>query len=93
LRGYTPGQFRDRASWAVQGEWRRTVRGRLGVVAFAGLGGVSPKISSIGESTLLPGGGAGLRFLVAPDYRINLRLDAAVGRDSHAVYVSIGEAF
>jgi hypothetical protein len=93
LRGYTPGQFRDRASWAVQGEWRRTVRGRLGVVAFAGLGGVAPKLSSIGDSTLLPGGGAGLRFLVAPDYRINLRLDAAVGRDSHAVYVSIGEAF
>jgi hypothetical protein len=35
----------------------------------------------------------GLRYEVARDYGINLRLDVAVGRDSRAVYVSLGEAF
>ena len=93
LRGYPNGQFRDRASWAVQTEWRRRLGGRWGVVAFAGLGGVAPDLGSIGDSTLLPAAGGGVRFEVSSEYRVNVRIDAAVGRDSRAVYVSLGEAF
>ena len=93
LRGYATGQFRDRASWAVQTEWRRRLGGRFGVVAFAGIGGIAPKFSSIGASTLLPAVGGGVRYEVSRDYRVNLRLDGAVGRDSQTIHVSIGEAF
>jgi hypothetical protein len=93
LRGYPNGQFRDRASWAVQTEWRRRVSGRWGVVAFAGLGGVAPSLGDIGNSTLLPAAGGGVRFEVSSEYRVNVRLDGAVGRDSRALYVSLGEAF
>jgi len=93
LRGYPSGQFRDRASWAVQGEWRRRVGGKFGVVAFAGIGGVAPDLGSLGDSTLLPAAGAGIRYELSREYGVNLRLDGAVGRNSQAIYVSIGEAF
>ena len=93
LRGYASGQYRDRASWAVQTEWRRHLSGRFGVVAFAGIGGVAPGLGSIGHSTLLPSAGGGIRFEVSPEYRVNIRLDAAVGRDSSAIHLSLGEAF
>jgi hypothetical protein len=93
LRGYANGQFRDRASWAVQTEWRRRLGGRFGVVAFAGIGGVAPGLGNVGQSTLLPAAGGGVRYEVSADYRINIRLDAAVGRDSRAIHLSLGEAF
>jgi hypothetical protein len=93
LRGYANGQYRDRASWAVQTEWRRHLGGRFGMVAFAGIGGVAPAIVSIGNSTLLPAAGGGIRYEVSSEYRVNVRLDAAVGRDSSAIHLSLGEAF
>jgi hypothetical protein len=93
LRGYANGQYRDRASWAVQTEWRRRLGGKFGVVAFAGIGGVAPGIGSIGQSTLLPSAGGGIRYEVSREYGVNVRLDAAVGRDSSAIHLSLGEAF
>jgi hypothetical protein len=93
LRGYANGQFRDRASWAVQTEWRRRLGGKFGVVAFAGIGGVAPGLGNVGQSTLLPAAGGGIRYEVSADYRVNIRLDAAVGRDSRAIHLSLGEAF
>lgn len=93
LRGYANGQFRDRASWAVQTEWRRHIGGKFGVVAFAGIGGVAPGLGKIGSSTLLPAAGGGVRYEVSREYRVNVRLDAAVGRDSSAIHLSLGEAF
>jgi len=40
-----------------------------------------------------PGGGFGLRFLLAKKNHINLRADFAWGNSSRAAYVSLGEAF
>jgi hypothetical protein len=93
LRGYESGRFRDNASWAVQTELRRDLNDRFGVVGFAGVGGVAPGLGDIGSEPLLPAAGFGVRYKVARDYGINLRLDVAVGRDSRAVYVGLGEAF
>ncbi|WP_225207220.1 BamA/TamA family outer membrane protein [Novosphingobium huizhouense] len=93
LRGYLNGQYRDRASWAVQAELRRKLWGRLGGVAFAGIGGIAPAIGRLGDTTLLPGAGLGLRYKISQAYGINARVDAAVGKNSHAIYFSVGEAF
>lgn len=93
LRGYESGRFRDNASWAVQTELRREIGGKFGVVGFAGVGGVAPGLGELGGEPLLPAAGFGVRYEVARDYGINLRLDVAVGRDSRAVYVGLGEAF
>lgn len=93
LRGYTAGRYRDRASWAIQAEVRQHLFGRFGGVVFAGVGGIAPKLGDIGDSRLLPAAGAGIRFLVSKSNNVNLRVDFAVGRDSHGLYVGVGESF
>ena len=93
LRGYLSGQYRDRASWAAQAELRQRLWGRVGGVAFAGIGGIAPSLGRLGDTTLLPGAGIGLRYLISRQYGINARVDLALGKDSRAIYFSVGEAF
>jgi hypothetical protein len=91
LRGYTPGTYRDRMLLAAQAEYRLRVRDNLGVVVFAGLGGVAPSLSEFDRA--LPSVGAGLRYVLAKENNLSLRLDVAWGRDEHQIYIGIGEAF
>ncbi len=93
LRGYETGRFRDRASWAGQMEVRHRLKGRFGVAAFAGVGGIMSSLSDIGNSTVLPAVGAGVRWQASKETPINLRIDFAVGKNSNALYISVGEAF
>lgn len=93
LRGYPSGRFRDPSSWAAEAEWRQPLSSKFGAVAFAGMGSTGDNFGDALGGRLLPAAGIGLRYLVAESYGINLRVDAAVGRDSNALYVSIGEAF
>ncbi|MFN7399214.1 MAG: BamA/TamA family outer membrane protein, partial [Sandaracinobacter sp.] len=93
LRGYETGRFRDRASWATQAEIRHRLKGRFGVAAFAGVGGIASSFGNIGNGKVLPALGAGLRWRASKETPINLRIDFAVGKGSNAFYVSLGEAF
>jgi outer membrane protein assembly factor BamA len=93
LRGYETGRYRDRASWAFQGEVRQQLFGKFGAVLFGGVGGVASSYHDLGNSEILPSVGAGLRFKASKSNNVNLRLDLAFGRDGHAVYFGIGEAF
>lgn len=94
LRGYETGRYRDGASWALQAEVRQHLFWRLGMVAFAGVGGIANSTSDIMKhSTVLTSGGAGLRFLASKSNNVNLRLDAAYGKDGFAFYFGIGESF
>lgn len=93
LRGYETGRYRDRASWAIQYELRQHLFGRFGAVAFAGIGGTAPGLSRLDDTTFLPAAGVGIRYMASRQNRVNVRLDFAVGDDSHALYFSIGEAF
>lgn len=93
LRGYEAGRYRDYASWATQAEIRHRLKGRFGIAAFAGIGGVASSFGDLGDSKLLPAAGAGLRWQASKTTPINLRIDYAVGKDSQALYISVGEAF
>lgn len=94
LRGYAGGRYRDRASWAVQGELRQTFTRRWGGVAFFGLGGIAPSASGIlTDSNLLPSAGVGVRYRPFKDNDVQLRLDVAKGKNDHGVYFSISESF
>jgi len=64
---------------------------RFGVVAFAGVGGVAPELDEF--DTLLPSGGGGARYVLAKKNNVSLRFDAAWGKNEHALYFGIGEAF
>jgi len=91
LRGYTPGRYRDKMMLAAQIEYRWRITARLGAVAFGGLGGVAPELDEF--ETLLPSAGVGARYVIAKQNNVSLRFDAAWGKNEHAFYFGIGEAF
>lgn len=93
LRGYTGGEFQNRRMFATQAEYRRELKGRLGVVAFGGIGGIARRWNEFRTDELLPAAGAGLRFTLDKKNHINYRIDFAVGREGHTLSIGIGEAF
>jgi hypothetical protein len=66
---------------------------KLSAVAFAGLGDVSPQLSTFRLNELKYSLGAGLRYAVLPEENLNVRFDFAVGKDTQNFYINISEAF
>jgi hypothetical protein len=93
IRGYTSGEFQNRRMFATQAELRKSLKGRFGMVAFAGVGGIAHRWNQFRMDELLPAGGAGLRFTLDKKNHINYRIDWAVGRAGHTLIIGIGEAF
>jgi hypothetical protein len=93
LRGYTSGEFQNRRMFASQAEYRRELKGRFGVVAFGGVGGIANRWNAFRVDELLPAAGAGLRFKLDKKNHINYRIDFAVGRAGRSLSIGIGEAF
>ncbi len=93
LRGYTLGTYQDRMLLAGQAEIRWKFLPLWGLVGFAGIGQVAPDLDEFHGDDLLPSIGGGIRFTVAPENGINLRLDFAAGKDDYAFYFGVGEAF
>lgn len=98
LRGYAMGKYRGEHMVAGQAEFRWTFHGRFGAVGFAGLGtvwgGELPEGREVFEKGLLPSVGAGLRFTLSTEKRINARIDYAVGVNGNdGLYIGIMEAF
>lgn len=87
------GRYRDRAMWATQAEWRQHLGGRFGAVFFAGIGGTAPNLTDLGDTKFLPSAGMGVRYRPSKKTGINLAVDVAIGKDSNALYIGIGEAF
>ena len=50
-------------------------------------------MSEIHPQDTLPGAGVGLHYMMIPQYRINVGIDFAVGKDDTAFYFRINEAF
>ena len=94
LRGYRGGLYLDRARALARLELRRRrVWGRLGAVAFAGIGDVAPELAQLTLSGQLWTAGLGLRYLVDERERVNVRVDFGWGNGDSGFYLSLGEAF
>jgi outer membrane protein assembly factor BamA len=93
LRGYVGGQYRDKAMFALQAEYRWRFAERWGLVAFGGAGSVAKSLGNFRDSDLLPAVGTGLRFLASKKHGVNVSMDYAIGRDTKTFYFYIGEAF
>ena len=93
MRGYTNGEHRGDQVYALEGEFRWNFYRRLGLAAFGGVGWAVDKFSEFSLSDALPAAGFGLRFMMVPEYRINVRVDYARGKDDEGFYFMIGEAF
>jgi len=93
LRGFPATDYLGKASGSVQAEARWRMSTRWGLAGFAGSGFVGSSFSGVRDGDPIPSYGAGLRFMVLPAKRINLRLDFAWSKDNNAIHFSVGEAF
>ncbi len=93
LRGFASTDYMGKRSLSAQTEGRWRFAQRWGVVGFVGSGTVDNTLSGVRENDWVPSYGAGLRFTIQQEKRINLRLDYARSRDSDAVSFFVGEAF
>ena len=102
LRGYYMGQYRDKSSHVIMGEyrqmfntdkstWIKKMVSHIGFVAWGGCGFMGPNPTKI--EGVLPNAGVGLRIEVQP--RMNVRLD--IGRNmvnkQNLFYFNMTEAF
>ena len=78
---------------ALQGEYRWNFGKKLSAVGFFGLATVFESINESANGEILPGVGAGFRYMVIEEYHMNAGMDFAVGRDDWGIYFRVGEAF
>lgn len=93
IRGYSKGKYRDNIVSAYQIAYRHRFENRFGFVAFVGVATAVPDLNGFMDATYLPGGGLGLRYMLLEKQKINIGLDAAIGKDDWSLTFRIGEAF
>ncbi len=93
MRGYYQGRYRDKHAVVFQMEYRMPLWRRLGLVGFTSVGDVSDKISRFSLRNVKATFGAGLRFALKPEEKLNFRCDLGFSKDSVGVYFTLTEAF
>ena len=107
MRGHYEGRFRDNTLYAMQAEYRLPLvrsqwidnrdkvpfRERWGIVGFFGLGDVAHSFADIDLNKVKTSFGVGIRYLVLPKERINVRVDFGFGSQIPGIYFNIREAF
>ena len=93
MRGTFNGRYSDKSLLAAQAEFRLHVWKRLSAVSFAGLGDVSPNLTSFTFNPFKYSLGGGLRYRIDSREGTNVRIDYAWGRGSTGLYITLLEAF
>lgn len=93
LRGYTTGKYRGDGKFDLQTEYRHQLKGKLGLVGFAGLGTIYGSDIDDFNWKLYPSIGAGFRVEAVKSTKMRFGMDVAHGKDDWAFYFRIGESF
>ena len=98
MRGYYKGRYIDNHRLIVRSEyrlfpWKSGFPKRIGFAAFIETGQVAHELEKISFSELKCSGGVGLRFMLIPKEKFNLRIDFAVGKNSTDLILTSDEAF
>ncbi len=93
LRGYPKNRFKDVNFLGGQLEYRFPLIWRFGMVTFAGVGDVFSKHTDLSTESLKYSVGAGLRFVVNPAERLNIRIDYGYGKEGGYFYFVVAESF
>lgn len=93
IRGYSNGKYRNNQVYALQAEYRWRFYKKFGMVGFAGVASAVEQFKDIAKTSLLPGVGAGFRYMMLAKERVNIGMDVAVGKDDWGMYFRIGESF
>ena len=91
MRGYYEARYMDRNVVEAQVELRQHIKGRSGVVAWAGFANVFRDTHSWQFRQTLPNGGFGYRWRFKPG--VNVRLDLGFTRNGPSFIFAINEAF
>ncbi len=93
LRGFA-SRYVDRSMLVLHAGYRHRFSNRWGFALFAGVGDVAPEVSDLRLSEVKFGAGLGIRFLLIPDARLNLRFDLGFGTGGNTSSEFLpGEAF
>jgi len=94
MRGYFQGRYRDKNMLVFQVEYRIVpVFWRIGLAGFLAAGDVADKLGAFDIGSFKYAGGIGLRYLWNREDKLNIRIDAAWGKDTSGFYITIKEAF
>ena len=94
IRGYSQGEYRGNYMLTLQGEYRWNLNdSKFGFVGFLGFATVFEAINEDHNGQILPGIGAGFRYIVSEETHMNVGMDIAVGKDDWGLYFRIGESF
>ena len=95
LRGFKSGEISGLTLLSGQVEHRWQFTERWGAVIFGGLAKLwDDDLEALITEDLYYSVGAGIRFMINTDQKINFRVDVAVGNgDNKGIYVGIREAF
>jgi hypothetical protein len=104
LRGLVRGKYRDRDLLLLQSEFKSYlpdwswlsnpwIRNRLGYAFFAEAGQVAHRPGDIDVGEFRPDFGAGLRYAMNPDAKMNIRVDIGYVDGTVAPAINIKEAF
>ena len=93
LRGFPATDYLARQVAQARVEARWQMAKRWGLVAFGGAGDVENAFSGKDKVGSVESYGLGLRFMVLPQKRLNMRLDYGRSESGGAWYISVGEAF
>ncbi|MFC1643072.1 hypothetical protein ACFL5O_10385, partial [Myxococcota bacterium] len=93
LRGYFLGRYRDKHLVAVEGEYRFPLFWKFGGTLFAGAAEVGARPAALDLDPVRWAAGGGLRFSIADEERLNLRLDVGAGPHTRGIYLTAREAF
>jgi hypothetical protein len=93
MRGYYEGRYQDQDMIVLQGEYRLPLWRRFGLVGFAGIADVACKTSAFHARDFKSSAGFGIRYLLQPEEKLNLRFDYGFGKDTSGFYVNFTEAF
>jgi len=93
LRGYYEGRYRDNNMLIFQTEYRIHLWWRFGMATFLGIGDVSNKLDNFQISQFKPSAGLGVRVIMNPQEKLNVRCDLGFGKQTSGLYITIGEAF
>lgn len=92
FRGFNITQFLDNALLSSQIEYRRRLGKRIGIVAFAGAGGVGNSFASLADFG--SAAGLGLRYRVSKKFPVDFAVDGSVNDEGESfLYISVGQRF
>jgi hypothetical protein len=94
MRGYYEGRYRDMNYTAFQGEYRFPLFWRFGGVVFGSVGKVAPDMNNLlSTENIRFAAGGGIRFRIAKEQHVNLRIDFAYAAEDFSAYFQLLEAF